>query len=78
MRNNPDRKGTKKIKGLDAIWEMRRKWKKLTKEIYRWRARLNLHGGQQEFSVNYYDTYSPVVNRLIFRLRQIDLFMAYP
>ena len=27
MRNNPDRKGTKKIKVLDAIWEMRRKWK---------------------------------------------------
>ena len=51
---------------------------KLTKEIYRWRARLNLHGGQQEFSVNYYDTYSPVVNRLIFRLRQIDFVMAYP
>jgi hypothetical protein len=25
------------------------------------KARLNLHGGKQEFGTNYYDTYAPVV-----------------
>ena len=47
---------------LDAVWSMRRKRNILTKEIYRWKAMLNLHEGQQEFGVNYFDTYSLVVN----------------
>jgi Reverse transcriptase (RNA-dependent DNA polymerase) len=51
---------------------------------------LNLHGGQQEFGVNYWETYAPVVTwaaiRLILALvlihkwhtRQIDFVLAYP
>ena len=75
---------------MDSVWAMRRKRNILTGKIYKWKARLNLHGGQQEFDVNYYDTYSPVVNWFSCRLllinalinkwhtRQIDFVLAYP
>ena len=36
----------------DCVWAMRRKRNILTKQVYMWKARLNLHGGQQEFGVN--------------------------
>ena len=77
-------------KVLDSVWAMRRKRNILTGKIYKWKARLNLHGGQQEFGVNYYETYSPVVNWFSCRLllihalinkwhtRQIDFVLAYP
>ena len=29
--------------------------------MYKWKARLNVHGGQQEYGANYLETYSPVV-----------------
>ena len=32
-----------------------------TNEITRYKARLNLHGGEQEYWVNYFDTYAPVI-----------------
>jgi hypothetical protein len=33
-----------------------------TNEITRYKARLNLlHGGEQEYGVNYFDTYAPVI-----------------
>ena len=77
-------------KVLDCVWAMRRKRNILTKQVYKWKARLNLHGGQQEYGVNYYDTYSPVVNWFTCRLilihalihrwhtSQIDFVLAYP
>jgi radical SAM superfamily enzyme len=40
---------------LDAVWSMKRKRRLLTNKIYKWKARLNLHGGQQEYGVNYWD-----------------------
>ncbi|KAL7575399.1 hypothetical protein ACA910_007307 [Epithemia clementina (nom. ined.)] len=46
---------------LDAVWSMRRKRRLDTREIYKWKARLNVHGGQQEHGVNYWETYAPVV-----------------
>ena len=39
-------------KVLDSVWAMMRKRNILTGEIYKCKARLNLHGGQQEFGVN--------------------------
>ena len=47
---------------LDYIWAM--KWKRniLTGKVYKHKARLNLHGGQQKFAINFYETYSPVVS----------------
>jgi hypothetical protein len=75
---------------LDAVWSMRRKRRLLTNEIYKWKARLNIHGGQQELGINYWETYAPVVTWAAIRLilvlvllynwytLQIDFVLAYP
>ena len=75
---------------LDSVWAMRRKRDIKTQQVYKHKARLNIHGGQQEYGVHYTDTYSPVVSwfsvRLILILaklnkwhtRQIDFILAYP
>ena len=80
-------KGTKR---LDMVWSMRRKRHINTQEVYKWKARLNVHGGQQEQGVHYWDTYAPVVTWptirffLILSLLlgwwswQLDFVMAYP
>ena len=47
---------------LDSMWAMREKRSILTNKVYKWKSRLNLHGGQQEFSVNFNETYPPVVS----------------
>ena len=79
--------GTKLI---DMVWSMRRKRRINTQEVNKWKARLNVHGGQQEHGVHYWDTYDPVVTwqtvRFFFvlslllgwRSRQLDFVMAYP
>lgn len=46
---------------LDSVWAMRRKRDIKTREVYKHKARLNLHGGQQIKGVHYNETYSPVV-----------------
>ena len=46
---------------LPCIWAFRRKRRIATNEVYKWKARLNLHGGRQTKNVNYWETYSPVV-----------------
>ena len=75
---------------MDAVWSIKRKRHLLTGEIYKWKARLNIHRGQQEYSVNYFDTYAPVIAwpaiRMLMTLsilnkwktRQIDFILAYP
>ena len=80
-------KGTKLI---DMVWLMRRKRHINTQEVYKWKARLNVHGGQQEHGVHYWDTYAPVVTwqtvhlflilslLLGWQSRQLDFVMAYP
>ena len=80
-------KGTKLI---DMAWSMRRKRRIKTQEVYKWKARLNVHGGQQEHGVHYWDTYAPVVTWQTVRFflilslllgwqsRQLDFVMAYP
>jgi hypothetical protein len=80
-------KGTKI---LDSVWSMKRKRDLVTREVYKHKARLNVHGGQQQFGVNYFETYSPVVTWFSLRTlltlsllnnwytRQIDFILAYP
>ena len=80
-------KGTKLI---DMVWSMQRKRRINTPEVYKWQAHLNVHGGQQEHGIHYWDTYDPVMTwqtvRLTFVLslllgwqsRQLDFVMAYP
>ena len=77
-------------KVLDSVWVMRRKRNILTNKVYKHKARLNIHGGQQEFAINYYEMFSPVVNWFAVRIllihavifkwntRQIDFVLAYP
>ena len=77
-------------KVLDSIWSMKRKRDIITRRIIKWKARLNVHGGQQVHGVNYFETYSPVVHWFSVRLlyiiallnkwhtRQIDFVLAYP
>jgi hypothetical protein len=62
-------KGTK---ALASVWSMKRKRRILTREIYKWKAQLNAHGGQQEHGVNFWETYAPVMNWFSIRLFLID------
>ena len=80
----------KGIKVLPAVWSMRRKRRITTQEIYKWKARLTIHGGKQEYGVNYWETYSPIVkwSTICFFLTlailggwttsQLDFVLAYP
>ena len=80
-------KGTKI---LDSIWSMKRKRDIITRKITKWKARLTVHGGQQEYGINYTETYSPVASwysiRTLLSLaimnnwhtRQVDFVLAYP
>jgi hypothetical protein len=75
---------------LPSVWAMRRKRRIATGEPYKWKARLNLHGGKQEYGVNYWETYAPVIGWTTIRLflvltllngwasRQVDFVLAYP
>ena len=75
---------------LDAVWSMKRKRRITTREVYRWKARLTVHGGQQQHGINYWETYSPVVNWFSVRIfltlailhgwqtRQINFVLAFP
>ena len=61
-----------------------------TKEVKKYKARLNLHGKMQAYGMNYYETYVPVVTWFSIRLLivigilfgwalcQCDFVMAYP
>ena len=80
-------KGTKLI---DMVWSMRHKQRIKMQEVYKWKAHLNVHGGQQEHGVHYWDTYAPVVTWQMVRFflilsillgwhsRQLYFVMAYP
>jgi hypothetical protein len=75
---------------LPAVWAFKRKRRIATQEVYKWKARLNLHGGRQTKDVNYWETYSPVVGWATIRLflilmlingwtsRQVDFVLAFP
>ncbi len=75
---------------LPAVWSMKCKRWLSTREIYKWKARLTIHGGKQQYGVNYWETYSPVVCWSTIRLflilatihkwhsmRQLDFVLAY-
>jgi Reverse transcriptase (RNA-dependent DNA polymerase)/GAG-pre-integrase domain len=74
---------------LPAVWAMRRKRNIKTQEVYKWKARLNVHGGKQVKGLNYWETYAPVASwasiRLVMNLaafrkwetRQLDFVLAF-
>ena len=75
---------------LPAVWAMRRKRRIDTREVYKWKARLNIDGSKQVKGINYWETYAPVATWPSIRLlmvhtllhgwhtRQIDYVQAYP
>ena len=75
---------------LPAVWSMKRKRDLITRMPIKHKARINIHGGKQEYGVNYYETFSPVVTWTTIRLsltfaliqgwmsRQIDFVLAFP
>jgi Reverse transcriptase (RNA-dependent DNA polymerase)/GAG-pre-integrase domain len=75
---------------LPSVWAMRRKRDIATQQVYKWKARLNVHGGKQIKDVNYWDTYAPVASwssiRVVMNMaalhgwvtRQLDFVLAFP
>jgi len=45
---------------LPAVWQMKRKCRIQTQEVYKWKARLNIDGSCQVKGRDYWDTYAPV------------------
>ena len=73
-----------------AVWSMKRKRHHVTGEIYKYKSRVTYDGSQQIRGINYWETFSPVVNAYIVKLivvialtndwykHQIDFVLAYP
>ena len=53
---------------LDSVWAMKRNQDIITRKIYKWKAKLNDHGGRHEFGEDYFETHSPVVPPVTVRL----------
>ena len=80
----------KGVKVLPSVWSLKRKREIKTRQVYKWKARLNVHGGRQEKEINYWETFAPVVTWITIRLlliltiinkwksRQVDFILAYP
>ena len=74
---------------IKAIWSFKRK-RRPDGTIIKYKARLCAHGGMQEYGINYWDTFSPVVNWTTVRLlmtislienlytQSIDFTLAFP
>jgi hypothetical protein len=74
---------------LPAVWAMKRKRRIATREVYKWKARLNIDGSKQEEGVNFWETFSPVASWAAIRMvlittlihgwytKQIDFVLAY-
>ncbi len=69
---------------------MKRKQEIKTQKVNKYKARLNVHGGKQEYGINYFETYAPVVTWFSIWLllvlsilnkwytRQVDFILTYP
>jgi Reverse transcriptase (RNA-dependent DNA polymerase) len=77
------------IKVLPSVWAMKRKRRFATREVYKWKARLNIDGSKQQYGLNYWETNSPVASWTTIRLllvftliygwktKQVDFVLAY-
>jgi hypothetical protein len=75
---------------IPAVWQMKRKRRISTREVYKWKARLNFDGSKQVKGVNYWETYAPVASwstiRFILAMsiisnwhtKQLDFVLAFP
>jgi hypothetical protein len=74
---------------IPSVWAMQCKQDLTTGKVTKHKARLNLHGGKQEFCMNYFKTYAPVVTWFAIQLLivfgilfnwalcQVNFVMAY-
>ncbi len=74
---------------MPSVWSVKRKKKIATREIYKWKARLNIDGSKQEEGVKFWETFMPVASWSTIRMvlildlihkwdtRQIDFVLAY-
>ena len=79
----------KRVRTIMSIWSFKRK-RTGYGEVTKHKARLCAHGGQQQWGVNYWETYAPVVDWMAIRLllvlaevhgletRSIDFVLAFP
>jgi Reverse transcriptase (RNA-dependent DNA polymerase) len=77
-------------KVLPAIWAMRQKRDIESGAVYKWKARLNIHGGKQVKGLKYWDTYAPVASwaatRVVlaiatlrqWKAKQMDFILTFP
>jgi hypothetical protein len=77
------------IKILPSVWTMKRKHGIATREVNKWKARLNIHGTKREEGVNHWRTFPPVASRAAIRMvltttldhawytKQIHFVLAY-
>jgi hypothetical protein len=75
---------------FSSVWSMRRKRKVRTREVYKYKARLNLDGSQMQPGRDYDLTYAPVASwesiRMVLALslrygwktKQLDYVLAFP
>ena len=85
----PRERVPKGITILPSVWSMKRKRDIKTQQVYKHKARLNVHGGKQVYGENYFETYAPVVTWFSIRLvlvlsiinkwytKQVDFVLAY-
>ena len=75
---------------LPSVWQMKRKRDIRTRQIKKWKARLNVDGSRMTKGIHYTDTYAPVASwnsiRLLLTLtavhswhtKQLDYVLAFP
>jgi hypothetical protein len=75
---------------LPTVRAMRRKRRIVSRGVYKWKARLNVHGGKQTKGVNYWETYAACLRWSSIRFfliqailnkwhtRQVDFVLVYP
>ena len=49
-------------KVMPSVWSMKRKRRIATREIHKWKARLNIDGSKQEEGVNFWEKFAPVAS----------------
>ncbi|KAI2508434.1 hypothetical protein MHU86_5961 [Fragilaria crotonensis] len=47
---------------MPSVCSMKRKRRIATREVYKWKARLNIDGSKQEEGVNFWETFAPVAS----------------
>jgi hypothetical protein len=75
---------------LPAVWQMKRKRDIITREVKKYKARLNIDGSKMQYGVHYEQTYAPVASWMSVKLllaltvlrgwhtTQIDYVLAFP